>query len=202
MIEWLRSECDEVKEEVCAMEAIKDVSTVPPPVLTYSLNSLTSELGDVLFDAHMLASVTCKAFGIPQDAPFDAACSKVEARTGYMAQWGSGKGGTAGAGEEGDEEHEVPGETVEGGASAFPGPVTRAGAEAFWRSAKVRERSVDATLRASIGLPPKRRRTTLERRARRAGKAAKGSPEALVVAVAVGMGLGYAIGKAEGRGKK
>ena len=25
MIEWLRSECDEVKEEVCAMEAIKDV---------------------------------------------------------------------------------------------------------------------------------------------------------------------------------
>ena len=197
----------------------------------------------------MLASVTCKAFGIPQDAPFEAACAKVEARTGYMPQWGSEKGvGVEGEeGEDGDEEQEVSGEVVgEGGeceersdelrrrfygrdsarnvaasdsaavfvppppsyssltsaAEAFPGPVTVSTAESFWRSAKVRERSVDATLRASIGLPPKRRRTTLERRAQSAGKAAKGNPEVLVVAVAVGVGLGYAIGKVEGRGKK
>ncbi|GMI37727.1 hypothetical protein TrCOL_g11995 [Triparma columacea] len=80
MLSWLKSECKEVGKEI--KEAIKNPSG--------NLASLKSELGDILFDAHMLNSICSRSFSFPPSETFEVGCKKVERRTPYMKSWGDG----------------------------------------------------------------------------------------------------------------
>ena len=82
MVKWLQSECEEV------MEAIEDASS--PNASQEAIEALTSEMGDVLFDALMLHLVVTRDFQIPYLKPWETAALKVESRTPYMSVWGDG----------------------------------------------------------------------------------------------------------------
>mmetsp|Transcript_19951 Transcript_19951/g.41692 ORF Transcript_19951/g.41692 Transcript_19951/m.41692 type:complete len:261 (+) Transcript_19951:199-981(+) len=80
MLGWLKSECREVAVEI--RETMRNPGS--------NLENLKNELGDILFDAHMLNMICARDFGFGRDEAFDIGCKKVERRTPYMKSWGDG----------------------------------------------------------------------------------------------------------------
>ena len=87
MCKWLRSECNEVEEQILIQGSKK---TVNGEYCQKSLRELESEVGDVLFDALMLNAVCSREYCFNMETCFDVACEKVERRTPYMSLWGNG----------------------------------------------------------------------------------------------------------------
>mmetsp|Transcript_4277 Transcript_4277/g.5555 ORF Transcript_4277/g.5555 Transcript_4277/m.5555 type:complete len:386 (-) Transcript_4277:41-1198(-) len=99
MINWLRSELDELEKELNLFDKImikketlgkEEEDNDNENAIILEKSSLISEMGDILFDALMLEMIVRREYDLEQDTTWNTASEKVERRTPYMKEWGDG----------------------------------------------------------------------------------------------------------------